>query len=119
MAALLVAARKFTAAAGWNVATIALLVVKAICLSIEASLLEHHQKLVGKYHTRFQRHNPGPVGLLIASGLFIFRTLILQYDIDMMVLMCDVHVWFWAAYWVEWWTGVSLSMGGDLGLFYF
>ncbi|KAK8093741.1 hypothetical protein PG997_000426 [Apiospora hydei] len=116
LAALLVAIRNLAAAASWK-ATIALFVAEVTCFLVEIGLMAGHDILIEQYHARFQRHKPARVGSLVAATMFIFRTLVLQYDIDMTVLMCDLHVWFWGGYWVEWWTGVSMSVGGDLGVF--
>ncbi|KAK7949011.1 uncharacterized protein PG986_009897 [Apiospora aurea] len=92
--------------------------LKAGCIGVEAILLDIHGYLRERYPAYFRtNHTPGYAGVAFACAALFLRMLVFRYEPDVSLLTYNLEIWFWAAYWVEWWTGVAMWVGGDLGVF--
>lgn len=98
-------------------ATVGILCWKLACAFLEYVLLSEHYELRQAYGYPYRRHSPAHIGVLGASAALILRTMIFRTNVTMPMLLGEFEMWFWAVYWVEWWTGASLNEFGYLGIF--
>lgn len=96
----------------------ALVLLKTVSLGYQIYLGNNHAVLRRRaYGPPVRAHEPVVFGFLAACVGSVARTAALGYAPDADLLLYWVEVWFWAAYWVEWWTGVySQYMLGELGI---
>ncbi|KAK8039823.1 hypothetical protein PG993_008234 [Apiospora rasikravindrae] len=83
--------------------------LKTLCFGVEVVLLHIHGYLRQLYPAYFYtNHTPGHAGVVFACMVLFLRMLVFRYEPDVSLLMYNLEIWFWAAYWVEWWTGGSI-----------
>ncbi|KAK8029172.1 hypothetical protein PG991_006228 [Apiospora marii] len=96
----------------------AFILLKLVSVGYQIYLGNEHAVLRRKaYDKPFRGHEPVIFGFIAVCSVLVVRTVGFGYVPDADLLLYWIEIWFWAAYWVEWWTGVySQYMLGELGV---
>ncbi|KAK8134641.1 hypothetical protein PG984_006653 [Apiospora sp. TS-2023a] len=88
---------------------LALLLLKAFSITVMRTLIAVHSDLRRQYYLdRCWRHFPVEAGCLLLVPFLILRGPHAGWQADdLLFLAYRTDLFFWAGYWIEWWSGLS------------